>query len=719
MSKFRKLNRSLALVIMLALVLTLLPMGAMAANPVTMNKTSRTLTDLSENAIGSVSVANVSPSNLTISGVSDAIWGVDDNDNVIVTILVSLSPNSVTSGTLAVTIAPTGGTAQSQNITVTGGEGIGTIIVNSIPYTIQVQSTEDAYTGTGCHVGAVAGEGVTLSTFTGSGTEASPYAATASVEVTGYPFKMSLRIIPDGSSYDTYNSYSYTVLDGSDEGTGLENFVGTYFLAEFPADDTTLEFSVTNGANDTTYYAITLDAQPSSGTGTASLYAYLPAPGQFTNEGVTIGGWGDAYTSGGTPKINTATGVSLGFFGGYVVYKFDSPVVNNILNPFGTDFIVYGNAFWNNTEPGCIQVAEGANGAPADVNGDGVIWYDIAASQYYTNNTEYASITYTNPNTSQDAGISAAGNNLGTRTAVSYSLTGAVSGTNAGTVAVNPFHNHSWWPLFANYFLDDTGRAGTAKISQFPFVSSSPATPTQSSVSSTLTFTGQRLITAATNDTASYLFGYADTHNTGTLGGTVSYNPYAVASAGFNSDSTYSTWLSSAGCNNSQASGGDPIDISWAVYPAKYDTGTNAGNTHPKAGQPVPTDKLESIQFVRIYTGAALNNGIFGELSTEVCGIAPVSGSTSETPYTPTITVAGVAKATTNGGILTLSRLNSSPVLITVAQDPNASGTSYFYINGVATQSASFTPSSSGTIVQIIVQNGEAAPYITWLSLKP
>ena len=726
MSKTRNLSKVLALVIMLALVIGILPMGAMAATSVTINKTSRTLTDLSGSSVGTVSVSGMS-----VSGVSDAVWEAGTSTSA--TIIVSLVPGSTASGTLAATITPTSGSAQSTNITVTSGEGTGTITVNSVPYTIRVQSTEAAYTGSVCYVGAVAGEGVTLGSFSGSGTSSSPYTATASAEVTGYPFKMSLRIIPDGTSYGNYSSYSYTVLDSSDSGTGLTNYVGTYFLAEYPANNKTLRFSVTNGAGVTTYYAITLSAQGSTGSGSASLYAYLPAPGQFTNEGVTTGGWGDAYTSAGALKINTTTGISLGYYGGYAVYQFDDPVVNNVQNPFGADFIVYGNGFWANSEPGAIQVAQGkpvydSEGAVTDyviddVNNDGVIWYDIAGSQYYSSNTEYASIIYTNPNTTEDAGITTPATNQGTRAAVSYSLTGATSGTSTATVAVNPFHNHSWWPLYANYFKDVTGRDGTAKIASFPFITSSPATPSQTSVSSTLTFTGQRLITVATTNTAGFPFGYADVHGTGTLGGTVAYNPYAIGSASITNTSTYTSWLSNASYTDGQASGGDPIDISWAVYPKYYDTGTNAGSSHPMAGQPVPTDQLPNVVFVRIYTGAALNNGINGELSTEVCGIAPVSGSGSGVATSTTTIKTGTstrnlaAVTTSNMGTYSQSfgsSANTAYVQVTSDAD-------YIYVNGELKSSGtnlSFDISSGTKYVQIITQNGTESPYITVLKLS-
>ena len=478
-------------------------------------------------------------------------------------------------------------------------------------------------------------------------------------------------------------------------------------------------------------YTFTITTPPAP-TNNASLYAYLPAPGQFTNEGVTTGGWGDAYTSNGTPKINTATGMSLGFYGGYAVYKFDYPVSNNVLNPFGADFIVYGNAFWKNSEPGCIQVAEGANGAPADVNGDGVIWYDIAGSQYYTDNTEYASIIYTNPDATEDAGISSPGNNLGTRAAVSYSLNGASS----ASVAVNPFHNHSWWPLFANYFKTVTGRAEMAKISEFPFITSNPASPSQSSVSSTLTFTGMRLKSVNTTLSENFKFGYADVHGNYQLGGNVAYNPYAIGVANITTSAGYNTWLEDASYTEGQASGGDPIDISWAVYPAYYDDGIHTG-AHPKAGQPVyeidpltGLNSFTSIQFVRVYTGAAMNNGINGELSTEVCGIATVSGTGDGAADSDLYVVKNnaddvyvdaigdeVEQIPATPNMSTIPVTYSSGMVIDVFSDAD-----YVYVNGALASCTSanayqFAPTSGGTY-QIITQSGTESPYIVVLKVS-
>ena len=64
MSKTKKLSKVLALVLMLALVLTILPLGAMAV----IDRTSRTFYDDNNNAVSTVSVSG---SGITVAGISD------------------------------------------------------------------------------------------------------------------------------------------------------------------------------------------------------------------------------------------------------------------------------------------------------------------------------------------------------------------------------------------------------------------------------------------------------------------------------------------------------------------------------------------------------------------------------------------------------------------------------------------------------------------------
>lgn len=482
-----------------------------------------------------------------------------------------------------------------------------------------------------------------------------------------YPFNFSF-IVSDRTavgSITVSNGGSFAWASDSED-SETESTTTTYGLVTLPTTSAST-VTVTSKSGGTLTISC---AQPNGGTSAAgtALYAYLPAPAQFVNEGVTTGGWGDAYDSNGAVKANSTTGVSLGFFGGYAVYEFENPIADDPTHPYGADFIVYGNAFWNNSEAGCIQVSK-----------DGTTWYDIAGSMYYTKSTKGATITYTNPNASEDKGITAAASNKGTLADVPYALT--VNGTTtSGTVTKNTFHNHSWFPLNANYFVDSGTRKEMAKVDEFSFVS---RTLNSDNITSTLTFKGTLLTDyPGTGKTDQIGFGYCDVHPNRTLGSTIAYNPYQT----FTSSSDYDTKVAGT-------SGGDPIDIAWAVK----SNGTPAN--------------LDSIRYVRIYTGMAQMNGIFGEISTEVCGVAACTGSTTETAATPTISVDGSTVTTTNGGILPLSKKSGDYTV-------NVTGTGYVYINGVATTSATITPTRTGTKVQIIVQNGEAAPYVTYLNLQ-
>ena len=482
-----------------------------------------------------------------------------------------------------------------------------------------------------------------------------------------YPFNFSF-IVSDRTavgSITVSNGGSFAWASDSED-SETESTTTTYGLVTLPTTSAST-VTVTSKSGGTLTISC---AQPNGGTTAAgtALYAYLPAPAQFVNEGVTTGGWGDAYDSNGAVKATGSTGVSLGFFGGYAVYEFENPIADDPTHPYGADFIVYGNAFWDNSEAGCIQVSK-----------DGTTWYDIAGSMYYTKSTKGATITYTNPNPSEDKGITAAASNKGTLADVPYALT--VNGTTtSGTVTKNTFHNHSWFPLNANYFVDSGTRKEMAKVDEFSFVS---RTLNSDNITSTLTFKGTLLTDyPGTGKTDQIGFGYCDVHPNRTLGSTIAYNPYQT----FTSSSDYNTKTEGTG-------GGDPIDIAWAV---------------DSKGAPA---NLSSVKYVRIYTGMAQMNGIFGEISTEVCGVAACTGSTTETAATPTITVGTSTVTTTNGGIKSVGMLSGTCTV-------NVSGTGYVYINGVATTSATFTPTSAGTKVQIIVQNGEAAPYVTWLNLK-
>ncbi|OCA77711.1 cell surface protein [Chryseobacterium contaminans] len=136
----------------------------------------------------------------------------------------------------------------------------------------------------------------------------------------------------------------------------------------------------------------------------SKVFDFRPAVGQFTNDipeyelGNTEADMikkANSYLVGSNPSM-----VSLGGYGGYVVFGFD----HTIPNMEGRDFKVLGNAFFGNSandprsgncEPGIIMVAydKNKNGKPDDNE-----WYEIAGSEYFKNETlKNYGITYFKP----------------------------------------------------------------------------------------------------------------------------------------------------------------------------------------------------------------------------------------------------------------------------------------------------------------------------------
>ena len=138
----------------------------------------------------------------------------------------------------------------------------------------------------------------------------------------------------------------------------------------------------------------------------SKVYDYRPAPGQFVN---TM----PEYIEGDTKEdmikkveenISGTNDVmiSLGGYGGYVVFGFDHTVMN-VKGKY--DFSVYGNSFYSDIdeykhrkagscEPGIVMVSfdKNQNGEPDDE------WYELAGSEYYNPETrKNYSITYYRP----------------------------------------------------------------------------------------------------------------------------------------------------------------------------------------------------------------------------------------------------------------------------------------------------------------------------------
>ncbi|MCV9929736.1 cell surface protein [Flavobacterium sp. LS1R49] len=193
----------------------------------------------------------------------------------------------------------------------------------------------------------------------------------------------------------------------------------------------------------------------------SNVFDFRPAVGQFTN-GIP------EYLPGNTEAnlINAAKKaivgantnmISLGGFGGYVVFGFD----HTIPNMNGRDFKILGNAFWGNEanearsgscEPGIILVAydKNKNGKPDEDE-----WYEIAGSEYFKNTTiKNYSITYFKPDPSKSQ---VAGDEFW-QMDVEY-IKWLDNQGNSGYKTRNAFHDQSYYPLWisdASYILKGT-----------------------------------------------------------------------------------------------------------------------------------------------------------------------------------------------------------------------------------------------------------------------
>ena len=451
--------------------------------------------------------------------------------------------------------------------------------------------------------------------------------------------------------------------------------------------------------------------RPTAQVAGQGLVAYLPAAGQFMNEGANGSGWGGPFTATNSNKLKglvegyVTTGVSLGAFGGYVVLDFGVPakdeagnvtggIYNDPDNAYGVDFILYGNAMGTWAEPGCVQVSL-----------DGEHWYDLAGSLHYrpeTTDKGYAiwdySTTYTHPEAAESEGTGA--NGVAVPYASTYKLRPtSTEATESGTVAINAWHKHSYFPLYNNYFVALNGLSTSLNglvppltgldLTTFGSYKAKDTTPAE------LTLKGVKLVvpktTSGGNSTApdDFLFGYVDCHPNGVRSNTQLLSPYTT------------------GRTSNTTSNGDPMDLSWAVE---------------KDGTP---KQLDAVRYVRVYTGVQQMNGIMGESSTEVLGshrVALKGNGAAQTAPTVTISVGDESYTLdmTGKNLQTVTDANLkawaeqyevSSYTITVT-DANAS---HIFVNGEAVTSGTAktmtVPTDAGH-VQIITQTGDRSPFI-------
>ena len=355
------------------------------------------------------------------------------------------------------------------------------------------------------------------------------------------------------------NKISFLTYDAAGAATENSSFSGTGTAFGVVSIKEAGSITINGGSgNITLNFEAPREPAVPGGVAPSRVVSYLPL-GQYA----TGSGWGSAtgkFTGGYAP-----TGVSLGALGGYIEFEFANGITNNNNNPYGVDFVVYGNAFNGNPEAGAVQVSE-----------NGKTWYELAGSMYYDGNFNYVGNQMTNnPNK-----FSSAYTGTLNKATVEYEkgasfLTVGLKETNGTTYLVpsgTTFGPLGWFPATDKYPQGGTHDNTDSNV-------------TVSYTANNLTFSG---ITAIPdyNTTASYAFGYADVTPNGsptTYGNAV--NPYTA----------YTT----------AKTGGDGFDLEWAVDPSTK----------------LPVDVTGKVfKYVRVYT-AVLDNGTFGETSTEVCGI--------------------------------------------------------------------------------------------------
>ena len=448
------------------------------------------------------------------------------------------------------------------------------------------------------------------------------------------------------------NPTSVTV-NGTAQSASLQN--GTnYGYTITTSEDNTLSIVVVAGG---TTYTISCGTKSHTLAGSAptSVVSYLPI-GQFANNS----GWGYLGTKFVGKTAPETTGVSLGAFGGFIEFKFENGITNDEKNPYGVDFVIYGNAFNGNPEAGAVQVSE-----------DGTTWYELAGSNYYNDN-----FTYNAPS----SGFSKAYSGTLRNTSVVYTKGSSRVSAKLGSLNAVEVCPAAWFPLLTNFTAFDGNPTGGAHCASGVSVNLS---------GDTLTFAGITAI-ADSDTTADYAFGYADVTPNGSpdqYGDAV--NPYTP----YTSDKT----------------GGDGFDLEWAV-----DIST---------GLPVDVTG-KTFHYVRVYSAVLdfgrfgeTSAEITGIFTTANKATASVSRTAAPTTFTIGGTAVTLSKTESEMQTVTIAKNTDVEVVAT------GSSGNHIYVNGVyGTGSVTNTfrlGSNKTQIIRVIVQDGTSSlPYIGYARIK-
>lgn len=540
---------------------------------------------------------------------------------------------------------------------------------------------------------------------TGTGTYDAIYSTDGTTEDTSYyPDILALYISGNVTSI-TGSNMIFVTYDAAGTPTESETATlnsGGFYTIKPQSDNST----ITVNGNVTVSFSAP-NVQVAEGSKPAAVTGYLPV-GQFARHNSF--GWGTLFTdnTNKNPDTNTpkfldgyvSTGVSLGMAGGYIQFDMGArPIMNDANNPYGIDFIVYGNAFVGNPEAAGVMVSN-----------DGETWYTLAGSRHYMNGTQWnQKISYVriegdaqkalNPTFGSD-GVYYSNNYNSPSEQTQSAINAAISAAAWQKVPASgnaTALNLSYWPEWATRVVNNAAQeeyyGNVWKLGTNPHIPAVASTANNAGVNwdkadktstvpngaEVITYSGLTLVPDDTQVLGSnptqaqmtdvYQWGYADVRVNGSAYGTA-INPYASAA--------------------SVEAGGDGFDLSWAV---------------DENGAPV---SISSAKYIRVYSAVLFNAGIFGETSAEVCGlyVANGTGSTSISKDLVVKTSANVEVPTTNMGV---SEIASGTVNL-------SSEAEYVYVNGTLVEESTYSFTiSAGQMVQIITQNGNESPYITVL----
>lgn len=471
-----------------------------------------------------------------------------------------------------------------------------------------------------------------------------------------YPDMLALYMTYDGAINATASDTDkvcFVTYDANGEATEVGSITGTGSTFATVKIKAAGSISV-NGV--TVNFSAPASPTTPAGSAPSSVVSYLPI-GQYASGQ----GWGSAAGKFAGKTSLESTGVSLGALGGYIEFKFDDGITDDPTNPYGVDFVVYGNAFNGNPEAGAVQVSE-----------DGTTWYELAGSKYYDGGFIF------DGNKATGGKYSNVYTGTLRDTTVNYTKGSDIQVTLGGNGPKTFTTATAWWPT-----VDEYADSVIAAAHQDSNV-------TISRTANQLTFGGVTAVQDS-NTTAEYAFGYADVTPNGspaTYGDAV--NPYTPYTSG--------------------KTGGDGFDLAWAV-----DIST---------GLPVNvTGKV--FKYVRVYSAVLDNAtfGETSTEVCGIFTTANKASASVGTTAAPTITIndggdfvgniaeIGSAEKYGNVDVYDLSEYGFTNLDVTAV----LSGANV-YVNSSAT--GNYTAGVNNNYIRVVAQSGTNAPYITLIKLR-